>query len=129
MSVRRKTVLTGRKTLFRQCDICEKSIVTTADTPFIRQVLREGRQITVYYCSESCKKSSYKYISWFDGRAEERRKERENKRDVREKNRRYYLAHANEMRERARVYRLNHPEEVAANNAYNKQKRKLLEAG
>lgn len=128
MSVRRKTVLTGRKTLFRQCDICGKSIVTTADTPFIRQVLREGRQLTVYYCSESCKKASYKYVSWFDGRAEERRKERKNKRDVREKNRRYYAAHADAERERARIYRLNHPEEVAANNAYNKKKRKLLEA-
>lgn len=129
MSVRRKTVLTGRKTLFRQCDICGKSIVTTADTPFIRQVLREGRQITVYYCSESCKKSSYKYISWFDGRAEERRKERENKRDVREKNRRYYATHADELKEKKRAYRLAYPGEEASNNAYNKRKRKLLEAG
>lgn len=129
MSVRRKNLLTGRKTLFRQCDICGKSIITTADTPFIRQVLRGGRQLTVYYCSESCKKSSYKYLSWFDGKAEERQKERETKRDVREKNRRYYAAHAEELRERARIYRRNNPEEVAVRNAYNKRKRKLLEAG
>lgn len=128
MSVRRKTVLTGRRTLFRQCDICGKSIVTTADTPFVRQVLRDGRQITVYYCSESCKKASYKYLSWFDGKTEERKKAREAKRDIKEKNRRYYAAHADEMRERARRYRAEHSDSVREDNAYYRRKRTLLEA-
>ena len=36
MSVRRKT--NNRLTLFRKCFICGKDIVTTADTPFIRQI-------------------------------------------------------------------------------------------
>lgn len=126
MAVRRKTVLTGQKTLFRQCDVCGKTIVTTAETPFVRQVLREGRQITVYYCSETCKKASYKYVSWFDGKAEQRRKEKEANRDIREKNRRYYEAHAEQERERARICRMQNPDEVRLANAFNKKKRKLL---
>lgn len=126
MGVRRKTVLTGRKTLFRTCDICGRPIVTTADTPFVRQILRDGRQITVYYCSETCKKASYKYSGWFDGKAEERRKEREENRDIREKNKRYYAAHAEQMRERARRYRSEHPEEVRMSNEFYRKKRKLL---
>lgn len=119
-------MLTGRKILFRQCDTCGRSIVTTADTPFVRQVLKDGRQITAYYCCEDCKKNSYKHIGWFDGKAEERRKLKDAQRDRREYNHRYYAANAERERERARIYRANHPEEVRLSNAYNRKKQKLL---
>lgn len=39
MSVRRNT--TNRLTLFRTCGTCGRSIVTTADTPWVRQVERD----------------------------------------------------------------------------------------
>ena len=79
----------SRKTLFRDCFICGKHFSTTADTPFVRQVTNVNgkKQATVYFCSEGCKRKSYKHI--FDGKADQRRKEREEKRDVREKNRKY----------------------------------------
>ena len=38
MSVRRQTA--NRLTLFRTCGTCGKQIVTTADTPWVRQVER-----------------------------------------------------------------------------------------
>ena len=88
MAVRRNT--TNRLTLYRTCHTCGKSIVTTADTPFVRQILVEGKQRTCYFCSEACKRASYKYSGWWDGLADARRKAREAARDVREKNRRYY---------------------------------------
>lgn len=73
MSVRRQTA--NRLTLFRTCGTCGKQIVTTADTPWVRQVERDGKkQATTYFCSEGCFAASYKHIGWFDGKAEERRK-------------------------------------------------------
>ena len=41
MSVRRQTA--NRLTLFRTCGTCGKQIVTTADTPWVRQVERDGK--------------------------------------------------------------------------------------
>ena len=41
MSVRRQTA--NRLTLFRTCGTCGKQIVTTADTPWVRQVERENQ--------------------------------------------------------------------------------------
>lgn len=56
MSVRRQTA--NRLTLFRTCGTCGKQIVTTADTPWVRQVERDGkRQATTYFCSEGCFKT------------------------------------------------------------------------
>ena len=125
MSVRRDT--TNRLTLFRTCGTCGRSIVTTADTPWVRQVERDGKkQATTYFCSERCFAASYKHIGWYDGKAEERRREREAKRDTREKSRRYYAAHAEELREKARRYRKEHPGVAAADSAYQRRKRKLL---
>lgn len=43
MSVKRKAV-DKRLTLFRTCGICGKSFVTTADTPWVRQVPRDGKR-------------------------------------------------------------------------------------
>ena len=57
MSVRHNT--TNRLTLYRTCHTCGRSIVTTADTPFVRQILIDGRQVTCYFCGEECKRSGY----------------------------------------------------------------------
>lgn len=125
MSVRRKTP--NRLVLHRKCGTCGKMIVTTADTPWVRQVERDGkRQATTYFCCSKCFAASYKHIGWYDGKAEERRREREAKRDTREKSRRYYAAHAEELREKARRYRKEHPGLAAADSAYQRRKRKLL---
>lgn len=125
MSVRRDT--TNRLTLFRTCGTCGRSIVTTADTPWVRQVERDGKkQATTYFCSEKCFAASYKHIGWYDGKAEERRKLKEARRDWKTKNRKYREAHAEELREKARLRRLANPGMAAADSAYNRKKRKLL---
>lgn len=125
MSVRRKT--TNRLTLYRTCGTCGRQIVTTADTPWVRQVERDGKkQATTYFCSEKCFAASYKHIGWYDGKAEERRKLKEARRDWKTKNRKYREAHAEELREKARLRRLANPGMAAADSAYNRKKRKLL---
>ena len=112
MSVRRQTA--NRLTLFRTCGTCGKQIVTTADTPWVRQVERDGkRQATTYFCSEGCFAASYKHIGWFDGKAEERRKLKDRNRDPEKE------------REKARLRRLAHPGQAAADSAYARRKRKL----
>ena len=85
------------------------------------------KQATVYFCSEGCKKSSYKHIGWFDGKADIRREEREAKRDIKEKNRRYYLAHAEEIKAKKRKQYQENREEYLLNQKYSREKRKLLE--
>lgn len=125
MSVRRNT--TNRLTLYRTCGTCGRQIVTTADTPWVRQVERDGKkQATTYFCSEKCFAASYKHIGWYDGKAEERRKLKEARRDWKTKNRKYREANAEEMREKARLRRLANPGMAAADSAYNRKKRKLL---
>src|SRR5699024_1717282 len=128
LSVRRKT--TNRLTLYRTCGTCGGTIVTTADTPWVRQVHRDGkRQATTYYCSESCWRASYKHPGWWDGMTQERRKEREASRDTHEKNRRYYAAHAEQERKRARDRYWSDPHRARADNAYQRRKRKALSNG
>ena len=125
MSVRRNT--TNRLTLYRTCGTCGRQIVTTADTPWVRQVERDGKkQATTYFCSEKCFAASYKHIGWYDGKAEERRKLKEARRDWKTKNRKYREAHDEELREKARLRRLANPGMAAADSAYNRKKRKLL---
>ena len=122
MAVRRNTK--NRLTLFRVCQTCGKSFVTTADSPFMRQMpVEDKKQAICYFCSESCKEKSYKHH--FDGKAEERRKEREKKRDISEKNKKYYWAHVEEMRKRRMDYYWANHEQEKLNNAYQKKKRKL----
>lgn len=123
MSVRRKT--TNRIPLYRSCHTCGKSIVTTADTPFVRQIVIDGRQVTCYFCCEGCKRCSYKHPGWWDGLADVRRKERESARDKREKNRRYYAEHAEELRKKARERYWNDPDSAREDNRYQKQKRRM----
>ena len=68
MSVRRET--TNRLTLYRTCGTCGKGIVTTADTPWVRQIERDGKkQATTYFCCEKCFTDSYKHIGWYPGQA------------------------------------------------------------
>lgn len=126
MAYRRET--TNRLTLFRTCGTCGKQIVTTADTPWLRQVPRDGKkQASTYYCSEECFAASYKHIGWFDGKAEERRKAREAARDSRERCRRYNAEHREERAEYARQRRLANPGLAAADSAFHRKKRKLLQ--
>ena len=131
MSVRRQTA--NRLTLFRTCGTCGKQIVTTADTPWVRQVERDSkRQATTYFCSEGCFAASYKHIGWFDGKAEERRKLKDRNRDPekeRERWRHYYTTHREERIEAARKRRQENPGLAAADNAYYRRKRKLMSEG
>ena len=116
----------SRKTLFRDCFICGKHFSTTADTPFVRQITNVNgkKQATVYFCSESCKKKSYKHL--FDGKSDERKMERESKRDVTEKNRKYYLKNSEEIRRKRMEKYYENREEELLTQKYNRKKRKLL---
>lgn len=85
-----------------------------------------------YYCSEGCYAASYKHIGWFDGKAEERRRLKDQSRDPereRERWRRYYAAHREERIEAARQRRRENPGLAAADNAYYRRKRKLMAEG
>lgn len=130
MAVRRNT--TNRRTLFRTCGICGKSIITTADTPWVRQILtiEDGRhrQITTYYCSTGCFQASYKNIGWYDGKAEERRKQKDRGRDNRARNARYYAAHRDEICARHREKHWADHDASLADLAYQRRKRKLVSA-
>ena len=125
MSVRRNT--TNRLTLIRTCAICGKTFLTTADTPFVRGVCENGRQLTKYYCSESCKLASYKHR--FDGKAKQRKRERDRNRDRSEWWAAYYAEHSEEIRERRkqRWYEMSDEERLQEGRFY-RTKRKLLEA-
>lgn len=128
MSVRRKSVLNGRKTLYRTCYICGKNITTTADTPWIRQMYNvDGKkQKTVYFCSSRCYQSSYKHSGWYDGLAEKRRREKEARRDVKEKNKRYRELHSDELnKKRKDRYWANRESELLDGKFY-REKRRLL---
>lgn len=127
MAVRRKTE--NRLTLHRVCHTCGRAMVTTADTPFMRQLYSvDGKkQKTCYFCCEACKRASYKYTGWYDGKAEERRRAKEAARDVTEKNRRYYQEHAEQERERQRKRYWANPDSQRLSSEYNRKKRKLLE--
>lgn len=130
MGVRRNT--TNRLTLYRTCGTCGKQFVTTAASPWIRQISRDGKkQATTYFCSEKCYAASYKHIGWYDGKAEERRRLKDRNRDPekeRERCRRYNEAHREDRREYARQRRLSDPGLAAADSAYYRKKRKLLAA-
>ena len=127
MGVRRDTK--NRLILYRECAVCGQRIVVTADTPFVRQVEErdeQGRrhQYTRFYCTESCKTMSYKHL--FDGKREDRKRIADKNRDIREKNRRYYAAHAEQERIRQRErYWSRTPEENREINRFNREKMKL----
>ena len=124
MSIRKNT--TNRYTLFRTCYVCGQTMITTADTPFMRQLRNvDGKkEKTVYFCSESCKESTY--IHHFDGLSWKRRKEREARRDKSAQNKRYYENHADQERERAKQrYHSMSDEERAKLNAYRRRQRAL----
>lgn len=124
MSIRKDT--TNRRTLFRTCFVCGRTMTTTADTPFMRQLhnVDGKRQKTVYFCSESCKESTYRHH--FDGAAWKRREEREARRDNTERNRRYYEANRDRERERAKQrYHAMSQEERDKGNAWRRRMRAI----
>lgn len=104
MGVRRNTA--NRLTLYRTCHVCGQTMITTADTPFVRSLpnVDGKKQKTCYFCSEKCKNSTY--IHNFDGlywkRREEYDRAREAKRDRKEENRTYYAEHLEAEQERTR---------------------------
>lgn len=126
MSVRRDTP--NRLTLYRECAICGRPIVTTAATPWMRMVeeQQDGKrcQRIKYYCSSACKAASYKHR--FDGKAMERKRARDAARDTREKNRQYYAAHKEQLREKARARYWADPESAKLNNAYARKKKEMI---
>lgn len=127
MAVRRNTK--NRLSLYRTCHVCGKSFLTTADTPFVRQLYNvDGKkQKTCYFCSLSCKNSTYKHR--FDGLAWQRREQYEASRDVTEKNRRYYEAHREQELERSRqAYRNMSDQERAARSSYRRMEAAVLRA-
>lgn len=124
----KKSIVEHRRTLIRECGTCSKTFPTTADTPWVRQVPRDGKKAaTTYYCSSKCFSASYKHIGWYDGKFDERRKDLERKRDNAERCRRYNEMHREERAAYARRRRQENPGLVAADNAYYKKKRRLAE--
>lgn len=125
MSVRRKTDF--RLTLIRSCGTCGREFVTSAASPWMRQLPRNGKkQATTYFCSESCYAKSYKHIGFYDGKAAERRAEREAQRDSRERSRIYNAKNAEKRRQKKREWYWANHDEAILRNKYNRQKRKLL---
>lgn len=125
MSVRRKTDF--RLTLIRSCGTCGREFVTSAASPWMRQLPRDGKkQAITYFCSESCYAKSYKHIGFYDGKAAERRAEREAKRDNRERCRIYNAKNAEKRRQKRREWYWANHDEAILRNKYNRQKRKLL---
>ena len=128
MSCRRKT--TNRITLYRECAICGKSIVTTADTPWMRQMPHNGKnQAICYFCSSACYQASYKHIGWYDGKADERRRIKDMNRSPEkraEQWKRYYLDHGDDIRTKRMERYWNQHEEELANNRYYRKKAKLV---
>lgn len=126
MSARRETP--NRMTLFRECAVCGRSIVTTADTPWMRLVTTQEdgkrRQKVKYYCSGKCKAESY--IHRFDGKAEQRRAQREQARDISTKNRRYYAAHREQEKARQKERYWANLEASRLAVQFNHQKRRAL---
>ena len=124
MSVRRKTE--NRLSLIRTCHTCGLTFPTTAASPWMRQLCNvDGRkQKTCYFCSEACKRASYQYSGWWDGLTQARRAARDAAR-AKEKNRRYYAAHAEKERHRARERYWSDPEGARADQEYQRRKRTL----
>lgn len=126
---RRRPFVEKRLTLIRTCGTCGKTFSTTAESPWIRQVPRDGKkQATTYYCSTTCFRDSYKHVGFCDGKAEERRREKDRNRDSRERCRRYNAAHREERAAYAKERRRRNPGLCAADNAYARKKRRLLAA-
>lgn len=123
-AIRKNTV--NRLTLYRACGICGRSIVTTADTPWVRQTERDGkRQATTYFCREKCFAASYRHIGWYDGKYEERHRAARAVKSG-EYNRRYYIRHREAVLDMARARRLADPEGARKTAEYACRKRKLL---
>lgn len=125
MGIRRETK--NRLTLYRICGVCGKPFTTTASSPWMRQMVMDGKQKTTYFCSQSCFQASYKHKGFVDGMSEQRRAEREANRDISAKNRLYYERHREQEKARAKARYWADPEAARESNRYQRQKRKLLE--
>lgn len=126
MSCRKKNAA-FRFLLTRTCGTCGKEFQTSADSPWVRQVPRDGkRQATTYYCSTGCFQASYKHIGFYDGKYLERKQEYDAKRNHAAKYRDYYAKNADVVKAKARAKYWENPEEYRERCQYSRQKRKLL---
>jgi hypothetical protein len=124
MSIKRKTNF--RLTLIRTCGTCGKRIVTSAASPWMRQIVRDGKQATTYFCSQSCYKASYRHL--FDGLAWKRKQAHELDRDIHTKNQKYYAAHREQERARQREAYWAHHDEKLEDMRYQRRKRAEMNA-
>jgi hypothetical protein len=85
------------------------------------------RQLTRYYCSTECFQASYRHIGWYDGKAAERRKEKDRNRPPRtEWRRRYYAEHSEEIRTRRKERYWKDVDGASKDGEFYRKKRKLL---
>ena len=117
MSIRKNTA--NRLTLFRECYACGQRIITTADTPFMRQMTNVNgkKQATVYFCSESCKQSSYK----------QREKTGRRSRDRTEWRKQYYARNKEKEKAYSKARYWADPEAAREANRHARKKRKLIQ--
>lgn len=119
---------TSRKTLHRECGTCGKTFTTTADTPFMRNIRKDGKYKNTYYCCQSCYKKSYKYDMWANQVEKRREKDRKyyeaHKEEKAEKNRQYYQANKERIKAYQRTYREENYEQCLQAVRYNHLKRK-----
>lgn len=128
MSVRRNT--RNRLLLIRTCYTCGKTFPTTAASPFMRMMPNdEGKyNKTAYFCSETCKKASYKYN--MDGLAWKRRQERPRDKEKRAETwKRYYAANAERIKANRRARYQETKDSGMSETQYYRRKRLLLEEG
>lgn len=116
-----------RLTLYRECAVCGKSIVTRADSPWARQVAEGGRQLQKYYCSSTCLQASYKHKGCYDGlrwlRKKQQEAEREQTRNKRVEWAKYYAQNGERIRENRRKRYRENIESERSDNAFYKKNR------
>lgn len=114
MSERHNT--TNRRTLYRICGTCGKSITTTADSPLVRSIVQpDKRHVTTYYCSSTCLKESYKRIGWCSS-------------NVTEKKPLYYDRHREEILVKSKERYQSDPEAAIKATLFYRKKRKACRA-
>lgn len=126
MSVRRNTK--NRLFLIRTCHTCGKTFPTTAASPFMRMMPNDDGKYhkIAYFCSETCKKSSYKYN--MDGLAWKRRQERPRDKEKRAETwKRYYAENGDKIRAHRRARYQETKDSGLSETQFYRRKRQLLD--
>ena len=115
MSERHNT--TNRRTLYRICGTCGKSITTMADSPLVRSVVQpDKRHVTTYYCSSACCQASYKRAGWYNDKSEKQKKPP------------YYDRHREEILAKSKERYRSDPETAIKATLFYRKKRKACRA-